>query len=645
MVCYEASTATVDEPKNTDGCDSSLARYTVDIPMGTPHKRRNDAAVSRSPSLAKKPRRMAKERLFEKDKPCMSKKERREATRRRKMQKNRNYSVIADITSVWERLRPKEVSDHQRQQLLSLAMSRVKGHMVELVQNPKASRVLQCCLRYGTASDRQAILDEMHRDLAKLSVSKYGKHLVQRLIARTPGEDFPRLFRLFPAHTPRLLKHPYGTDVINDLYFKCTAAQQHVLMMACYGQRVMAADADAEADECEMREGVEDPSSFEVVFRKADAVRRASALQKMHGLLTVVIEKGLLVNRLVHRLILEFFRSAPAVQVEAMAAALAETGDGLLKMVHTKEGSAVAVAVLRYSDASHRKTTLRAFREYVKETVLDDWGYTVLIMAFRAVDDTKMLRKVLMPGIVEHLKEICMHRYGGCVILDLLHPNCRWYLPEKIDAHLHPRTLEIALAGATSTRIVGASKKEDGVRRQELLCEGEGSLEEALLQLCTTEAGVLLKCRRGSNVLVEVARGAEGGLLDGDRVRDVHRAIVDACADETFLSDRISKGAIVRIVHASTLDENGGAAKAFCKALWKGVFRGRCQKWIEAKTLSIVVALMTCGSASVRSACRREVQALLTGQSVEEWLEGIREGRRHKRQEIVQKRMDKGHSC
>ena len=617
--------------------------------MGTPQnkrqKRRNAAAVSSLPPAAKKRRHVAKERLFQKDKRHMSKKERRDATRRRKLQKNQNYSLITDITSVWEKLRPKEVSNHQRQQLLSLAMSRVKGHMMELVQSPKASRVLQCCLRYGTASDRQAVLDEMHRDLAKLSVSKYGKHLVQRLIARTPREDFPRLFRIFPSHTPRLLKHPYGTDVVNDLYFKCSAVQQHVLMMACYGQTVMVGDADAEIDEGEMCAGVEDPSSFEVVFREADPVRRANALRKMHGLLSVVIEKGLLVNRLVHRLILEFFRSAPAAQVEDLAVALAETGDGLLKMVHTKEGSAVAAAVLRYSDASHRKTTLRAFREYVKETALDDWGYTVLIMAFRSVDDTKMLRKILVPGIVEHLEEICMHRYGRCVILDLLHPSCRWYLPEKIDAHLHPRTLKIPVANSTSVRIVGASKKEDGIRRQEVLCEGERSLEEALLQLCTTEAGKLLKCRRGCDVLVEVARGAEGGLLNRDRVRDVHRAIVDACTDETVLSDRISKGAIVRIVHESTQGEDGATAKAFCKALWKGVLRGRCQKWMAAQTVAIVVALMTCGSASVRSACRGEVLPLLDGQSVEEWLEGIQKEKRHKRQEIVQKRLDKGHSC
>ena len=73
--------------------------------------------------------------------------------------------------------------------------------------------------------------------------------------------------------------------------------------------------------------------------------------------------------------------------------------------------------------------------------------------------------------------------------------------------------------------MLGESKKPLGVRRAELFGSGLGSLAGRLVQLCTDKAEQLLRHPTGSNVLVEVAIGGEGGVslqqLKGIRLHGV----------------------------------------------------------------------------------------------------------------------------
>ncbi len=60
--------------------------------------------------------------------------------------------------------------------------------------------------------------------------------------------------------------------------------------------------------------------------------------------------------------------------------------------------------------------------------------------------------------------------------------------------------------------VPGFSKKDAGLRRQELLGSGKGSLATELTIVCAATATKLLLNPKGSDLLVEVACGAEGGL-------------------------------------------------------------------------------------------------------------------------------------
>lgn len=59
--------------------------------------------------------------------------------------------------------------------------------------------------------------------------------------------------------------------------------------------------------------------------------------------------------------------------------------------------------------------------------------------------------------------------------------------------------------------VLGGSKKDNDVRRQEILGEGAGSLAGMLCSTCSTHAADMLRDPRACDVIVEVAQGGSAG--------------------------------------------------------------------------------------------------------------------------------------
>lgn len=185
------------------------------------------------------------------------------------------------------------------------------------------------------------------------------------------------------------------------------------------------------------------------------------------------------------------------------------------------------------------------------------------------------------------------------------------------------------------------------MRRRELLGGGGGgaSLAAALVQLCAERAGELIRSQHGSDVLVEVCRGGEGGLLEGclegagASLADVHDALVAAVAcgadataaaapqqdgqqgrqEEPVLSHFFGSRALRRLVLASgDGGGSGAAAGAFAAKLWAGALRGHCRQWVGTHAEKVLAALAQCGEAATKAAARKEL-APLVGGSLDEW--------------------------
>ncbi len=190
--------------------------------------------------------------------------------------------------------------------------------------------------------------------------------------------------------------------------------------------------------------------------------------------------------------------------------------------------------------------------------------------------------------------------------------------------------------------MLGASKKAPELRRRELLGEGKDGLGAALIKLVGARAGALLRSATGAEVVVEVARGAEGGLLwqlQQAGVERVHDAIVrdvagdahgegtgmegeeagPAPAAEPLLLNFFSSRALRRLVLASSDEGPGGeGARAFVRSLWGRALKGRCSSWVGTHADKVLAAVLHSGDAEVREAAARELGPLV-GQPLEEW--------------------------
>lgn len=609
----------------------------------------------------------------------LDRKERKELERARKARRNKNYGLIQEVVLLWEEARRHDVTAAKRSKLITAILGKVTGHMAELAGSHAASRVIQTCAKYGTPAERSSILKELQPKLIELCKSPYGHFVVSKLVSLAPKEQLPGLLKAFRGHLGELLRHPAGNHVVDDLYSVTDAKQRNIMAAEFYGKEYVLFVGGT----LNNTEGP--PAHLGDLMARVDSAKQRSIIQHMSKDLLPIMEKGLVDCPLVHRLISEFMEHSPASVVADAAENL--SGDPILHMVHTKEGAKAACMAFAYGTAKDRKKALKCMKGHVGAMARDEWGHLVLITALSVVDDTTLLRKVVVSELQKDLGELAEHKYGYRVLVQLLHPCSGRYLPPQLLAIARPpgkqysaeamtrpkHTVEAAAweqpeeglaeapdsdddegADAGNARPtsgpLGVSKKDPDVRRRELLGGGSGGLAAALAALCTQQAGQLIRSQHGSDVLVEVCRGGEGGVLEecledpAAALAAVHDALVAAVSgissssgdggsgreggdsepasqeqQEPVLSHFFGSRALRRLVLASgESGASGAAATAFTSKLWSGALQGMCKTWVNTHAAKVLAAVVQHGDAATKRAAVNELQPLVKG-SLEEW--------------------------
>lgn len=64
-----------------------------------------------------------------------------------------------------------------------------------LANHHSASRVIQWCLKEGSEADKARLTAEVRTNIVPLAKSKYGRHVVQKLINVAPKEEVPGVLK------------------------------------------------------------------------------------------------------------------------------------------------------------------------------------------------------------------------------------------------------------------------------------------------------------------------------------------------------------------------------------------------------------------------------------------------------------------
>lgn len=456
---------------------------------------------------------------------------------------NHPHSDIIDrMVRVWNELRERKTPSVQKIELVGDIYKMAKGRIVDLAMRHDTSRAIQGCIKYGSPDQRVLFCAEALGKCLEFTKSKHGHQLVEKMLLYGNSDTRRKIANEFRGHMVRLMTHNLGSLVVNTGF---TRAWNHTTVWNLY----------QELYGPEYIHFKEQPNGQKnlggILVTRPD--KRKIILESMFFTLSRQAEKGLLSLAVSQRLLAEYLQYAPPEHIVAM---LHSIRDQILSLVATREGARAACLAFHYGTAKERKLMLRGLKGHMLDVACHVHGHMVLIAAMEVTDDTRTSGGAIFSELSDHIPYLACHRYGKRILLALLAPLSKRYfsvydldllkpvtLPSYIvkrkdksdDTDAPTTTTATATTGKTgksntndetteetkpkantpivlpvaptpeqradaeAMALVRTSRKDDTLRRSELLQQIRTQLETA----CLTHTAVLARSMHGAMVLLE----------------------------------------------------------------------------------------------------------------------------------------------
>lgn len=412
-----------------------------------------------------------------------------------------NADTIARSKKLWEQLRRKShVPLEQRKKLIKELFEIITGRVRDFVFKHDSVRVIQTALKYANVEQRKQIAQELKGSYNELAQSRYGKFLVGKLIVHGDAEIRDLIIPEFYGHVKRLIRHPEGSWILDDIYRTvATKAQRARLLREWYGTEFVVFQDDTEK------------SSDLPKILEAHPEKRAPILHYLHELINQLVQKKTTGFTMLHDAMLQYFLSTKPGSTEANEFIELlkgdEEGDLVKNLAFTQSGSRLICLCLAYANAKDRKLLLRFYRDTVKMMAGDLNGHMVLLAAYEVIDDTKLSSKSIFTELLnqneteEARNEELLYQINDLtaripVLFPFAGDRVKWLLPESDQAVLK-EIREIRQQ---------TSKKDPTVRRQELA----KAASPTLLAFIAARAETLLDTTFGCQFIAEVLFEADG---------------------------------------------------------------------------------------------------------------------------------------
>eukprot|EP00106_Octopus_bimaculoides_P010492 XP_014777934.1 PREDICTED: pumilio domain-containing protein KIAA0020 homolog isoform X1 [Octopus bimaculoides] len=404
-----------------------------------------------------------------------------------------NYALLQSSKQIWEELRKHDLTVDKRVKLCNDLMDISKGKTQMMAFTHDGARVLQCLIQFGNMEQRATLFDELKHKVVEMVESKYAKFIVRKFLSYGSKTERNAVFKSLCSQASRLIRHREASEIIEYTFNEyANATQRQALLEDFYGATYKFLKNDQITCLQDM---------FNAYPKKKETI-----LDNMKEILVPLIEKSLLSHSIIHRLFSEYFLYADKAMRTEM---ITELREGIVNMVHSRDGGRVAMKCIWYGNTKDRKVIVKSFKGFILKMCLEEYAHQVLLAAFDVVDDTKLLSKVILDEIIKSLKEVATNSYGRKLLLYLLAP--------RDPLHFHPDVIKIMREGDDNE----FSKKDSLIRHSELLT----AVSKPLLKHVTENTKELVSDNNSLLFLVSIITHAKG-----DKTKAME-AVAEICAE------------------------------------------------------------------------------------------------------------------
>ncbi|KAF7146008.1 hypothetical protein RHSIM_Rhsim04G0228200 [Rhododendron simsii] len=521
----------------------------------------------------------------------------KELAEARKKKRKPHYTLEQELASLWEKMRQRNIAKQDRSKLVSEALRKMKGKIHEIASSHVSSRVLQICVKNCSQAERDAVYEELRPHFITLACNTYAVHLVKKMLDNASKKQLAEFISFLHGHVAALLRHMVGSVVIEHAYQLGNATQKQALLLELYSTELQLFK-----DLVSMKES----KLVDVISRLG--LQKTSVLRHMSSVIQPILEKGIVDHSIIHKALIEYLSIADPSSAADVIQQL--SGPLLVRMVHSKEGSRIAMLCIKHGSAKERKKIIKGMKGFVGKIANDQRGNMVLVCILSIVDDTKLVAKVVVRELQAILKELVLDKGGLEVNSDLDKREKSSKVGEDVEED-NSDTEDVTTE--SDKRANEGGKKDPFLRRQELLVNS--GLAESLIDTCIESAGELLRSNFGKEVIYEVATGGAGGILRPDldaKLEALYEAIASLAAQPN--SEEEEEDHLLENFHSSrTIRRLVLDCPAFASTLWKKALKGKCKTWADGHSSRVVCAFMESSDSAVQALARKELQPLVDG--------------------------------
>ncbi|XP_010638420.1 pumilio homolog 3 [Fukomys damarensis] len=407
------------------------------------------------------------------------KKKKKELKQSRQLSDKTNYDIVVRAKQIWEILRRKDCDKEKRVKLMSDLQKLIQGKIKAIAFAHDSTRVIQCYIQYGNEEQRKQAFEELRDDLVELSKAKYSRNIVKKFLMYGSKPQIAEIIRSFKGHVRKMLRHTEASAIVEYAYNdKAILEQRNMLTEELYGNTFQLYKSAEHATLGKVLEV--HPEKLELI------------MDEMKQILTPMAQKEAVIKHsLVHKVFLDFFTYAtPKLRSELIEA----IREAVVYLAHTHDGARVAMHCLWHGTPKDRKVIVKTMKTYVEKVANGQYSHLVLLAAFDCIDDTKLVKQIIVSEIISSLSNIVKDKYGRKVLLYLLSP--------RDPAHTVREIIEVLQKGDGNAH----SKKDTEIRRRELL----ESISPALLDYLQRNAQEMVLDKSACVLVSDILGSATG---------------------------------------------------------------------------------------------------------------------------------------